>query len=209
MYCVLLISLLISCRNIETPSYLEILIAGSLTDSKYSNSYFGLDVTLPKDWIILNKKQIQERKQMGLDLFFKSIDTTDLDVNKEPRFLININKYPRDAQEALQGNGGFQISFLKKSYFPDHSGDSFLGKERQIVLGSKNFENISELQSVSIGGKYFYTFSSELHLRGFIVQQRSFILEIRNCFLLIDISYRGDFIKPEIDGILKSITFSN
>lgn len=200
--------LLVSCSSVETPSYLEILAAGSINNNKYSNSYFGLNLPIPKNWTILNEKTIIERNKMGMDLISKSMDTLGLDSNKDPRVLIEIENNQFDTNGNLQESGGFGISFLKKSYFPNVRAYGFLEEAKKVLLASEYYKNISELKGVVIDDQQFYTFTCELHYQGFVVFQNSYILDMNNCFLLINSSHRGESIKSEIDKILQTVSFS-
>lgn len=205
----LFVIVLTSCSNDKTPSYQDILGTGVLDQDRYSNEYFGLVVKFPKDWIIVNEQEIKERRQMGIDLISPSIDTADLDKNKNPKFLLNINKYPRDSKEAINGNAGFQISFVKKEYLTVKSELEYLNSARDILEFNRNIKNISKLQTAQVGNEGFFSYTNELHLSGFTVFQSSYILDRRDCFLLVSVSYRGDFLKPEIDEILRGITFKS
>lgn len=197
--------LFISCTNDSAQSYNKILGQGKLTEKDYSNSYFNIKVLIPRNWIILNADEIEARNKMGLELLDKSIDSTT--TNKQPKFLININKYRQDAPEAWQGNAGFQISFLRRQYFPNDTDITFLNKAKDLLNSSTLYKNISEIKEEDIGGQTFLTFTSELHLKGFTVFQKNYLLETKDCFLFIDTSYRGEFVKPELDRIINSITF--
>ncbi len=199
--------LLISCAQESPKSYNTILAEGILTDRGYSNRYFNLKVLIPRNWIVLNKKEIEARNKMGRELLEDTTESKDTTTNKQPKFLININKYRQDAPEAWQGNAGFQISFLKREYFPNDTGITFLNKARSLLVSSPLYKNISDIKEEKIGGRTFQTFTSELHLKGFIVFQKNYLLEIEDCFLFIDTSYRGEFVKPELDRIINSVTF--
>jgi len=199
--------LLFSCTRADTPSDIQILARGVVTNSRYSNSYFGLNVIIPRNWIILREQETTARNKMGLDLLSKSHDISDSVTNKKPKFLLNINKYRSEALEALQGNCGFQISFLKHVYFPHDSGLTFLDRARAILKSSPYYKSISEIHETSIGGRRFYVFESELHFKGYVVQQKNCIIDTNDCFLFIDTSYRGDFVKPELERIIRSISF--
>ncbi len=199
--------LLMSCTKESPQSYNKILSQGTLTERGYSNSYFNFSVIVPRNWLILNKEEIEARNKMGLELLSESVDISDTTANKQPKFLININKYRQDAPEAWQGNAGFQISFLRRQYFPNDTGISFLNKARGLLVSSPLYKNISDIKEEKIGGRTFQTFTSELHLKGFIVFQKNYLLETEDCFLFIDTSYRGEFVKPELDRIINSITF--
>jgi hypothetical protein len=203
----LLLLLLISCAQESPKSYNTILAEGILTDRGYSNRYFNLKVLIPRNWIVLNKKEIEARNKMGRELLEDTTESKDTTTNKQPKFLININKYRQDAPEAWQGNAGFQISFLKREYFPNDTGITFLNKARSLLVSSPLYKNISDIKEEKIGGRTFQTFTSELHLKGFIVFQKNYLLEIEDCFLFIDTSYRGEFVKPELDRIINSVTF--
>ena len=198
---------LVSCSPDKVPTYNQILTTGNLRKNGYSNDYFKFKITIPRNWLVLNKEEIEERNRMGLELISESVDISDTTSNKQPKFLININKYRQDAQEALQGNAGFQISFLKKQYFPNETELSFITKARKLLVSVPYYKNTSEIDIVEIGGKNFRTFISEVHFKGYIVTQQSYVLDLNDCFLLIDISYRGDFVKPELDRIISSLRF--
>lgn len=208
-YPFLVIFVLTACNNKQTPSYTDILATGTLKKNTYSNEYFGLEVTFPQDWIIVNEQEINERRKMGIDLVSPSIDTAGLDKNKNPKFLLNINKYPRDSKEAINGNAGFQISFVKKQYLSVKSELEYLNSARDILKFNRNIKNVSDLQTARVGNEGFFSYTNELHLSGFTVRQSNYILDRRDCFLLISISYRGDFLKPEIDKILNGIRFKS
>lgn len=204
------LAILLSCLGGSEykESYAEILAQGILNETKYSNDYFKLGVSLPTDWIILNKGEIDARNKMGQELISKSVSGTSADENKKPKFLININKFRQDAPEALEGNAGFQISFVKKEYFPDYSELSFLSNAKNILASSPFYKNISDIETAKIGGQSFFTFSSELHFKGFIVLQRSYIIDTRGCFLFIDTSYRGESLKTELDNVINSLVLN-
>lgn len=186
-------------------SYPQILAKGTLTDTKYSNDYFSLSVSLPTNWIILNKDEIDARNKIGQELLSKSIGPTNFDENKKPKSLIDINKFRQDAPEAWETNAGFQISFVKKEYFPDYSELSFLSNAKSILASSPLYKNISDIETAKIGGQSFFTYSSELHLEGFIVFQRSYIIDTRGCFLFVNTSYRGESVKTELDNVINSV----
>lgn len=201
---------LLSCQSSSKEnqqSYTQILATGTLTENKYSNDYFNLSVLTPTNWIVLNKEEIEARNKMGQELLSESIDAVNTDENKKPQFLININKYRQDAPEAWTGNAGFQISFLKREYFPDDTEISFLHKAKEILAASPLYKNISDIGTTQIGGQTFITFTSELHLKGFVVYQQSSVIDLNNCFLFIDTSYRGDSVKSELDNVIKSVSF--
>lgn len=198
---------IVSCTSDDRQSYDQILAKGTLTDRGYSNSYFNFSVVIPKNWLILNKEEIESRNKMGSELLSESVDMGDTTANKAPKFLVNINKYRQDAQEAWQGNAGFQISFVKREYFPGETGVSFLNKAKSLLTSSPLFKNFSEIKEEKVSGQVFLTRTSELHLKGFTVLQKNYLLETKDCFLFIDTSYRGEFVKPELDRIIDSIQF--
>ena len=199
--------LLSNCYKETARTYNQILAQGKITERGYSNSYFNFSVLIPRNWIILNKEETDARNKMGIELLSETRDSGDTSANKEPKFLINTNKYRQDAPEAWQGNAGFQITFLKKEYFPNYTGATFQVKAKSLLASSPLYKKISDTKDEKIGGQTFQTFTSELHLEGFIVFQKNYLLETEDCFLFFNTSYRGEFVKPELDRIINSITF--
>ena len=152
---VLLLSLclgLIACTNTKDVSL------GSLDGERYTNDYFGIEITVPEDWTKLNSEQQEQLANLGKKTIAgddeKLSEQLDLAEEKVLNFITAI-KYPLDKVHTINPNvlcNAEKLSFLQG-----------IKNEEQYLEMSKNllskaqipYEFNDDIYNEDLGGQKF------------------------------------------------------
>jgi hypothetical protein len=184
---------------------------GRIENGKYLNSFFGLEITLPSDWILLTKAQLQNLTEKGKKLLAgdnermkKIVKAADVDDAN----LFGVFKYEMGAAVNYNPNLILVAANLKNS--PGvKTGDDYLFHARKLLKQSQLYDYIDEeCEKEIINNQEFYLMSAYIKAMGLNLKQ-TYYATVRNGFaLMVAISFIDDEEKDNLEKTVKSIKFS-
>lgn len=184
---------------------------GHVENSTYVNSFFGVELKLPTDWIVQSKEEIDKMAETGKDVIAgdnkslkAAIDAAEINTAN----LLSVFKY--EVGTAVEFNPNFMLVAENLKHAPGiKNGSDYLFQSRKILKQSQiQYESIDEnFEKVMLNGHEFYTMNTLIDYMGVKIQQR-YYSTIQNGFCLSAIiSYTGDEQKKELEALINSLEF--
>lgn len=155
---------------------------GSLDGTRYTNQYFGLQLTLPENWMASEAKF---------------------------PYLVTIFKYPQGAK--VQFNPSFLTIVEKTKGSSVTSGKEYLANVKKLLQdGKARYKLNDSLPPVVLGGVTFAVLEAEVSSESVTIKQRFYSAVIKDyalSFILTSSSDQGQEVK-EMQKVLASIQFS-
>lgn len=185
---------------------------GYVEDSNYINSFFGLELKLPSDWIVQTKEQTENLAKMGKDLVAGD-DKTMKAVIKASEVnsanLLAVFKYEVGA--AVNNNPNFMLVAENLQNAPGiKNGSDYLFQTRKLLKQSQIlYDSIDEeFTKEIINNQEFYLMNCSINYMGLNIKQKYFST-IQNGFCLnAIISFVDDEQKNDLEKIISSIEFN-
>ncbi len=193
-------------KNDKTLTY------GSLTDSVYTNSFFGLKVNIPKGWAVQSSEYNEKLKQQGKESFHaegnkeKAIDQS---MNKSA-VLLNTSRHEMGSPVDYNANFLALIENIELSPGIKKGSDYLFHAKKLMLEHSKlayKFE--PEFKPVTIGGTEFYLMDTKIENGNAIISQKYYATVINNYALVFVTTNDTRDAAPEFEKLLTSeIKFS-
>jgi hypothetical protein len=209
LFTILLISLLaIACNNQGKPKDFDY---GRVENMKYINSYFEFEITLPDNWKVQSKEQLNKLNNTGRDLLAGDNETLKSvlkasEINSA--FLLSANQYEVGSPVVYNPNLAIVAENIKNS--PGiKSGSDYLFQARKLLKQSQvKYDYIDSLYSKeSINKMDFYKMNTELNYMGINIKQIYYSAILKGFSLGIIISFNNDQQKTELLKAVSSLKF--
>ena len=201
------ILLLIGCAEERS----EEIDSGTFERSQYHNPYFGMTLTIPSDWSILNKRTRRERQDMSGRLWVGN------DANREamledswPRmvYLLAAFKHPFGSPVAYNP----EISCCADR-ISDFSGirtgkDYLFHWKTMLEAGQLKCSFPEQIYSESLGGAEFYVLTVDYAWRDGTMRQEVFAATMKDYALAITISFVTQEERRVLREALSTLKFS-
>tara|TARA_R110001592_G_C12921619_1_gene728559 strand:+ start:89 stop:742 length:654 start_codon:yes stop_codon:yes gene_type:complete len=206
---VFLVVLTFSCNSNGKPKDFDY---GHVEDSNYINSFFGLEIKLPSDWIVQTKEQTENLTKIGKDLVAgddKTMKAVIKATEVNSANLLVIFKY--EAGSAVNYNPNFTLVAESLQNAPGiKNGSDYLFQTRKLLKQSQlQYDSIDEeFTKEIINNQEFYLMNCSINYMGLNIKQKYFST-IQNGFCLsVIISFVDDEQKNELEKITGSIGFN-
>ena len=200
-------TILSSCNSYNTQKAFDY---GKIENGKYSNSYFGLEIEVPTDWVVQSKEETDNLTQMGKDIITSDndqlkalIDASEINTAN----LLIVFKY--EVGSAVMYNPNFVCLAENLKNAPGiKNGSDYLFHSRNLLKQTNlNYTHIDETSTKkTINNHDFYYMNVTLDVMGQPVQQVFYATIINNFCLCAITSYNDDEQRDELEKIVNSIT---
>jgi hypothetical protein len=184
---------------------------GHTEKNKYYNSFFGLDLTLPDNWIVQTKEQTENLTKMGKDLVagddknFKALINAS-EVNSAN--LLALFQYEVGA--AVEYNPSFMLVAENLKSAPGiKTGSDYLFQSRKLLKQSQiQYSYIDdEFTKEVINNQEFYVMNCSIDYMGYKINQVYYSTLKDGFCLSAIISFINDEQKNNLEKILNSMNF--
>ncbi|MCH7774894.1 MAG: hypothetical protein IH784_10910 [Bacteroidetes bacterium] len=199
----------IGCNSHDKPKDFDY---GRVENSKYINSFFDFEITLPPDWVIQNKEQTENLAEVGKDLVagddknMKAILKAS-EINSAT--LLAVFQYEVGA--AVEYNPKFMIVAENLKNAPGiKTGSDYLFHSRKLLKQSQiQYDYIDdEFKKEVINNQEFYLMNLSINYMGLNIKQ-VYYSTIQNGFSMSTIiSFINDEQKNELEKVINSMTFN-
>lgn len=185
---------------------------GRIENSKYLNSYFDFEITIPANWINQNKEQMERIAKAGTDLVVG--DNANLkaavkaaEINSAN--LLVVYQYKRGA--AVDFNPSFTLVAENIRDFPGiKTGSDYLFQARRLLEQSQvkyDYLDIEFLKE-AIGGIEFYKMNAEIVYFGIGIKQIYYAAILKGFSLIVIVSFTNDEQKADLMAAISSMKFN-
>jgi hypothetical protein len=184
---------------------------GRIENSKYLNSYFDFEITIPANWIIQNKEQMERIAEAGTDLVVG--DNANLkaavkasEINSAN--LLVVYQYERGA--AVDYNPSFTLVAENIRDFPGiKTGSDYLFQARRLLEQSQvKYDYLDkEFSKEAIGGIEFYKMNAEIVYLGIGIKQIYYATILKGFSLIAIVTFTTDEQKADVMAAINSMKF--
>ncbi len=183
---------------------------GKTIDGKYINSYFGLEITLPENWIVQSNEQSEQLQKKGKDLVVG--DNQNLKAIIDASEINSANllyAFQYEVGSAVEYNPGITIVAENIKDFPGiKSGSEYLFHTKRLLQQTKLQTQIDKESTLeAIDKQEFYTMNCAIDYMGITIQQKYYSTIIKGFALSFIISYTTEDQKSELLNSIHSINF--
>lgn len=206
-----LLLLTVSTFSCNTDSQTKHFDYGKIENNKYTNEYFDFEMTLPQDWVVSSKEDIQRVKKVGQELIAgndknlrKMIEVSSIDNAN----LLQLTKYELGAP--VNFNPSFALSVKNLRGEPGiKTGKDYLFHLRHTLKSIQiQYNYISEnLEKKLIGGQEFYLMNAGIKIGNLEVKQSYYVTVLNGFVFRFFTTYHNDDSKAEFNKMIASMKF--
>src|SRR5262245_4764704 len=198
------------CSGTRAQDRLAGLDAGTVKDSTYSNTYFGMKLRVPDGWQVQDNQAAKALMEQGKNLMVgddKSLDAMVSASEKQSLTLLTMFKYQPGSP--VDFNPGFICLVERVSHLPGiKKGSDYLFHLRKALSAAKmRVEFDKDFYDESVGGLAFGVLETRMTLGDRTVRQKYYSTIRKGYALSFVISYTTDDELKTQNEILKSVTF--
>jgi len=179
-----LTALITSCNSSGKPKNFDY---GHIENNKYLNSFFGLELSLPNDWIVQSKEQTENLAKMGKDLVAGDDKNMKAVINAAEINSANLLAiFKHEVGTAVDYNPNFMLVAENLKNAPGiKNGSDYLFQSRQLLKHSQiQYDYIDEnFKKEIINNQEFYLMNCSLNYMGLNINQR-YYSTIQNGFCI-------------------------
>lgn len=185
---------------------------GRIENSKYLNSYFDFEITIPASWIIQNREQMDKMAKAGKDLVVG--DDTNLRAAIKASEINTANLlvvYQYERGSAVDYNPGIVIVAENIQDYPGiKTGSDYLFQVRKLLDQSQvKYDYIDKETSREVINRIdFYKMNAGIIMMGTDIKQVYYSTVMRGFSLNIIISFINDEQKNDLLALINSIKFN-
>jgi len=178
---------------------------GDLIESRYMNRFFQFSLIIPKEYIVLNREELEIYSRTGTDRIKGSAE------GKTPMFdkaaqatipLIAISRKPPGSSD----NSALEIVVVKQ---PSGAMASIvLSQTIKVMTETSTYVVNRNLGSIDFGGRSFAAVDADTTAFSVPLKQRTFITMQRDYALMITITYSSESGLRSFEEMLKSLKFN-
>ena len=179
-------------------------------NGKYYNSKLGLEISLPKEWFVLDDEQIEKIHTAALTEMLKEDSTLKetMDASKaNTDYLLQAFKYKPNEQVNYNPDITIFVENIEKNPDIKRATDYLAYVQKTIGYSKSNFiEQSFTLKTISNRDFYFIELSQQSS-KGITFTSKIHALIIDRTALVVTVSYSSEEEKREIDKILETMKF--
>jgi hypothetical protein len=205
----LMMVLTLSCNTNKKPKDFDY---GRVENSKYLNSFFGLEVELPTEWIVQTKEQTENIAKMGKDLVAGDDKNMKAIINASEinsANLLAVFKY--EVGSPVDYNPNLMLVAENLKSVPGiKTGSDYLFQSRKLLQQSQmKYDYIDEeFKKELINNQEYYLMNASIDYMGLTIKQ-VYYSTIQNGFCLSAIiSFIDDEQKLELKNLINSMKFN-
>lgn len=184
---------------------------GHVENNKYINSFFGLELTLPDNWIVQTKEQTENLTKAGKELVAGDNENLKALINASEVNSANLlSVFQYEVGSAVDYNPGFMLVVENLKNAPGiKNGSDYLFQSRKLLEQSQiKYSPIDDtFKKEIIDGQEFYTMDCSVDLTGHSITQR-YYSTIKDGFCLSAIiSFTNDEEENSLKKIINSMNF--
>lgn len=204
----LLLLVLVSCQAVEEPPKFDY---GYVENHKYFNSFFGIELNLPKDWAIQSQEQAENLAEIGRDIaageneeLKRTLEASEINTAT----LLAVFQYELGSN--VEYNPGLMMVAENLKNAPEViNGKDYLYHSRKILLKSQiQYSDIdTKFQMVEIDAETFYTMNASVDFMDTTIKQKYYATVINDFSLGVVISYKNDEQRIALERIVNNMKF--
>ncbi len=184
---------------------------GSLDGEKYTNDYFGIEITVPEEWTKLDAQQQQELMNLGQEAIAgddeKLNKQLDLAEEKVLNFMIAF-KYPLDEVHTVNPSiacNAEKLSFLQGI----KNGEEYLEMSKELLAKAQiPYEFDEDIYTENLGGQQFSVLKVNIDAGAIKLYQKYYTKIIDGYAFNIIVTYSDEEEKEEVEEMLNSVKFN-
>jgi hypothetical protein len=186
---------------------------GRVENNKYVNSYFGLEMTLPENWIVQSKEQLANIVKTGQNMMAGDDENLKVIIKASEvntANLLAVSQFPKGA--AVEYNPSIMIVAENVKNAPGIiTGSDYLFHARRLIMQSQfKYDFVDEqFEKEIISGIDFYLMNTGVKYLGLDIKQVYYAAIIKGFSFNIIITFNNDNQKDEILKSIKSLKKSN
>jgi hypothetical protein len=199
-----------SCNSQDKPKDFDY---GRVENSKYVNSFFDFEITLPKDWIVQTKEQMEDLTKKGKavvagdDSKMKAVLKAS-EINSAN--LLSVFQFERGS--AVEYNPSFTIVAENVRNSPGiKTGNEYLFQAKRLLEQSQlKYDYIDkEFSKEVINGTDFYKMNAEIKYMGLDIKQVYYVTIQKGFGFVVITSFINDQQKQDLLKSINSMKFKN
>lgn len=181
---------------------------GVTESGSYTNDYFGLSLSFPKEWVFQNADQMMEIVKAGQEVVAGGNEAKSkmLDLAKTKTLnLLMASQFPLDSGKT----GPSTIAVAEKISMLQgiKTGKDYLESSKKLLVDSKLPYEFKDITTVKVGGKDMDLMQASINTGTVVVTQDYYSMILDGYALNFILTYTDDASKAETDKILESVTF--
>ncbi|GAO29652.1 hypothetical protein JCM15548_11864 [Geofilum rubicundum JCM 15548] len=186
---------------------------GHAQNNKYLNSFFGLEVSLPEDWVVQSKEQFEDIAKLGKDIAVGDDENLKAVVEASEvnsANLLAVFKYEMGAPVDYNPSFMLVAENLKNAPGVKNGGDYLFQTRKLLKLSQIQYDHIDEaFTREMINNQEFYHMNCTINYMGFIIHQK-YYSTIQNGFCLSAIiSFVDEEQRNDLEQVVNAMVFSN
>lgn len=186
---------------------------GRIENSQYVNSFFGFEITLPTDWIVQTKEQMEDMTNRGKALVAGD-DSNMKAVLKASEIntanLLSVFQFERGS--AVEYNPSFSIIVENIKNLPGiKTGNEYLFQAKKLMEQSQlKYDYIDkEFSKEVVNGTDFYKMNAEIKYMGLDIKQIYFVTIQKGFSFVVITTFINDQQKQDLLKSIYSMQFKN
>jgi hypothetical protein len=184
---------------------------GHTENNKYFNSFFGLELSLPDNWIVQTKEQTENLSKMGKDLMAGDDKNLKAVINASEVNSANLLAvFQYEVGAAVDYNPSFMLVAENLKNTPGiKTGSDYLFQSRKLLKQSQvQYSYIDdEFKKEIINNQEFYTMNCSIDYMGFNIKQRYYSTIINGFCLSAIVTFTNDEHKTNLEKIISTMNF--
>jgi hypothetical protein len=180
---------------------------GTIENSVYHNNYFGMSITIPDDWSVMDKKQMEMIANMGKQMVSKDSKKLIEAAGDQSISLLAVFKHPLGTPVPFNPN--FMCMAERVRHLPgiNRGRDYHYHTRKLLKMSGVNIKTADEIYSETLGEVAFDVMSSEMRLGETVILQKQYAAIRKGYALIFVVSYSTPEQEKFLGNILDTLTF--
>jgi len=184
---------------------------GTLSNSVYRNKYFGLSVTLPKDWSVQDQKAQRRLMKKGVQLVAGDDENLKAVVKASELQTVNLFaafEHPFGSPVASNPSIMSVAEMVRELPGIKRGKDYHFQARKMLEAGQIQVSFPKDYYSERLGGVEFDVMELEMSMLGKVIKQKYYAAIMKGYALCFIVSFTNDDEAASLQRILDSITFN-
>ena len=199
-----------SCKTQDKPADFDY---GRVENNHYVNHFFECEITLPEDWVIQTKEQVENLSKTGKDLIAGDDANMKAVVKASEVNVANLLAvYQFEVGSSVEYNPSIMLIAENVKNSPGiKNGSDYLFQARKMLGQSQiKYDHLDEqFAKEAINGTDFYKMNAEIHLRDLDIKQIYYSTVLKRFTFNMIISFINDQQKQDLLKAINSTKFKN